>query len=101
MNNSLVVSAFASNVVIPKWSQAEHLVSTAAGEGTLAGRALDWESVSGCFAGFPRTLGILFDSSVFHLVGCGERSSLSLLPLVSDVKWVEDVPCTCTVPSTE
>lgn len=71
------------------------------GEGEpFAGQALDWESASGIAAGFPRTLGILFDSAVFHLVGCGERSSLFLLPLVSGVKWVEDVPCTSTVPST-
>lgn len=76
MNNSFVVSAFASNVVIPTQSQAEHLGSTAAGRRTLAGQTLDWESASGFVAGFPRTLGILFGSSVFDLVGCGERSSL-------------------------
>lgn len=79
----LVVSAFASNVVITTWSQAEHLVSTTAGTGTLAGQTSGWESVSGFVAGFPRTLGILYGSSVFHLVGCRERSPLSLLPLVS------------------
>lgn len=52
-----------------------------------------------CCAGFPRTLGILYDPSVFCLVGCMERSSFSLLSLVFDVRQVEDVPCTCAAPT--
>lgn len=70
------------------------------GEGTVAAQTLAWESVSAFAAGFPRSWGILFDSSVFHLVGCSESSSF-LFPLVSDVKQVGDVLWTRTVPGTE